>query len=233
MVSVRGYEGWRGWRVVDGGAAVAGHLVGYGRAGPCGGAAWWRGRHHRGSTAGGCRSAGAGFAPARCIWSGPTGLAASIRCWRGVRIGAPVCARHARTCMPPTPGSWSPAGVCGGRHGMPDTVGSHPAVFVTVTAPSFGAVHGARAGASAAARRCHPPGPVGHGDDRRTAGESSRGSGQPRFTVNATMVVMWWASVGGVTTTPGMCCSPGGRRSCGGALRLRCAGVARGITPPR
>ena len=36
---VRGYEGWRGWRVVDGGAAVAGHLVGYGRAGPCGGAA--------------------------------------------------------------------------------------------------------------------------------------------------------------------------------------------------
>jgi len=35
-----------------------------------------------------------------------------------------------------------------------------------------------RAGASAAARRCHPPGPVGHGDERRTAGESSRGSGQ-------------------------------------------------------
>ena len=34
--------------------------------------------------------------------------------------------------------------------------------------------------------------------------------GAPRFTINATTVVMWWASVGGVTTTPGMCCSPVG-----------------------
>lgn len=66
------------------------------------------------------------------------------------------------------------AGVRGARHGMPDTVGSHPAAFVTLTAPSFGAVHGVRAGASAAARRCHSPGPVGHGDERRTAGDSSR-----------------------------------------------------------
>ncbi|MBV8350279.1 MAG: hypothetical protein JOZ49_23040 [Mycolicibacterium sp.] len=43
-------------------------------------------------------------------------------------------------------------GVRGGRYGMPDTVGSHPAVFVTVTAPSFGAVHGAcgRLGCAAA-----------------------------------------------------------------------------------
>ena len=41
---------------------------------------------------------------------------------------------------------------------MPDTVGSHPAVFVTVTAPSFGAVHGVRAGASAAAAALPPTG---------------------------------------------------------------------------
>ena len=43
------------------------------------------------------------------------------------------------------------------------------------------------------------------------------------------MVVMWWASrcVGGVMTTPVMCCSPGGRRSCGGALRLRLRGELR------
>jgi Replication initiator protein, pSAM2 len=52
--------------------------------------------------------------------------------------------------------------------------------------------------------------------------------GASRFTINATMVVLWWASrcVGGVMTTPGMCCSPGGRRSCGGALRIA---VRRGL----
>jgi hypothetical protein len=33
---------------------------------------------------------------------------------------------------------------------MPETVGSHPAVFVTLTAPSFGAVHGGRLGCGAA-----------------------------------------------------------------------------------
>ena len=53
--------------------------------------------------------------------------------------------------------------------------------------------------------------------------------GAPRFTINATMVIMWWASrcVGGVMTTPVMCCSPGGRRSCCGALRLRLRGELR------
>jgi len=45
------------------------------------------------------------------------------------------------------------AGVVGGRHGMPNTVASHPAVFVTLTAPSFGSVHGVRAGVSGGARR--------------------------------------------------------------------------------
>ncbi|HZE14566.1 MAG TPA: replication initiator [Mycobacterium sp.] len=49
------------------------------------------------------------------------------------------------------------AGVVGGRHGMPHTVASHPAVFVTLTAPSFGPVHGVRAGASGGARRCQRP----------------------------------------------------------------------------
>src|SRR5207237_9747007 len=36
------------------------------------------------------------------------------------------------------------AGVAGGRKGVPDTVSSHPRAFVTLTAPSFGAVHGMR-----------------------------------------------------------------------------------------
>ena len=49
------------------------------------------------------------------------------------------------------------AGVSGGRHGMPESVAAHPAVFVTLTAPSFGPVHGVRAGASGGARRCHLP----------------------------------------------------------------------------
>lgn len=49
------------------------------------------------------------------------------------------------------------AGVSGGRHGMPESVAWHPAVFVTLTAPSFGPVHGVRVGASGGARRCHLP----------------------------------------------------------------------------
>ncbi len=56
------------------------------------------------------------------------------------------------------------AGVCGGRHGMPQSIASHPAVFVSLTASSFGAVHGMRAGACGGARRCHRPAPMGFGD---------------------------------------------------------------------
>lgn len=33
------------------------------------------------------------------------------------------------------------AGAAGGHHGMPTAVGDHPQVFLTLTAPSFGAVH--------------------------------------------------------------------------------------------
>ena len=36
------------------------------------------------------------------------------------------------------------AGVAGGRKGVPATVANHPLVFVTLTAPSFGPVHGVR-----------------------------------------------------------------------------------------
>ena len=55
------------------------------------------------------------------------------------------------------------AGVVGGRHGMPNTVASHPAVFVTLTAPSFGPVHGVRAGVSGGARRCQRPARIASG----------------------------------------------------------------------
>ena len=45
------------------------------------------------------------------------------------------------------------AGLRGGHHDIPVTVAAHPHVFVTLTAPSFGAVHTIRATGS-----CYPPG---------------------------------------------------------------------------
>ena len=72
------------------------------------------------------------------------------------------------------------AGVCGGRHGMPESIASHPAVFVTLTAPSFGAVHGMRAGASGGARRCHRPALIGLGDGEGHR-KTGRGSAAPVY----------------------------------------------------
>jgi hypothetical protein len=51
------------------------------------------------------------------------------------------------------------AGLHGGHHDMPTTVAEHPQVFVTLTAPSFGAVHASgddKRGTQG--RRCHDPG---------------------------------------------------------------------------
>jgi hypothetical protein len=70
------------------------------------------------------------------------------------------------------------AGVAGGK-GVPDTVTEHPAVFVTLTAPSFGPVHGQRRGGLCRPRRDRPTCPHGrplwctarHGDDDRRLGE--------------------------------------------------------------
>ena len=47
------------------------------------------------------------------------------------------------------------AGLRGGK-GVPDTVTAHPAVFVTLTAPSFGAVHTRPLGPDGKPRRCRP-----------------------------------------------------------------------------
>src|SRR5215207_1643188 len=47
------------------------------------------------------------------------------------------------------------AGLRGGK-GVPDTVARHPAVFVTLTAPSFGAVHSRPLGPDGEPRRCRP-----------------------------------------------------------------------------
>src|SRR3954468_22419364 len=47
------------------------------------------------------------------------------------------------------------AGLRGGK-GVPESVCGHPLVFVTLTAPSFGAVHSRRLGSSGEPRRCRP-----------------------------------------------------------------------------
>lgn len=52
------------------------------------------------------------------------------------------------------------AGLVGGK-GAPESVASHPTTFVTLTAPSFGPVHGRRRGAPCRARRDRPVCPHG------------------------------------------------------------------------
>jgi hypothetical protein len=52
------------------------------------------------------------------------------------------------------------AGLGGGRKGLPATVAQHPMAFVTLTAPSFGAVHSAHGG-QCRPRRDHPRCPHG------------------------------------------------------------------------
>jgi hypothetical protein len=47
------------------------------------------------------------------------------------------------------------AGLRGGN-AIPDTVAEHPALFVTLTAPSFGPVHTRRLGPDGKPRRCRP-----------------------------------------------------------------------------
>jgi hypothetical protein len=48
------------------------------------------------------------------------------------------------------------AGAAGGRKGIPDTIRSHPLVFATLTAPSFGPVHTTRADRTGGSARCRP-----------------------------------------------------------------------------
>jgi hypothetical protein len=57
------------------------------------------------------------------------------------------------------------AGLRGGHHEIPTTVAEHPQVFVTLTAPSFGAVHTTRTTGSCHARGTHR-GQCSHGSPR-------------------------------------------------------------------
>jgi Replication initiator protein, pSAM2 len=70
------------------------------------------------------------------------------------------------------------AGLVGGK-GAPESVSDHPSTFVTLTAPSFGSVHGRRQNGPCRGRRDHPVCPHGrplwctahHGEDDRRLGE--------------------------------------------------------------
>jgi hypothetical protein len=48
------------------------------------------------------------------------------------------------------------AGAAGGRKGVPESIRSHPLVFVTLTAPGFGPVHTTRADRTGGPARCRP-----------------------------------------------------------------------------
>jgi hypothetical protein len=48
------------------------------------------------------------------------------------------------------------AGAAGGRKGVPESIRSHPLVFATLTAPSFGPVHTTRADRTGGPARCRP-----------------------------------------------------------------------------
>lgn len=65
--------------------------------------------------------------------------------WSRAGTAAPACARPAPAPTPRTPSSPSAPASTGGK-AVPDGVGSHPLVFTTLTAPSFGHVHGTRDG---------------------------------------------------------------------------------------
>ena len=97
------------------------------------------------------------------------------------------------------------AGLRGGHHDVPATVADHPQVFVTLTAPSFGAVH-----TISAASGCHPRGarpPSVHTEGRCGAiahTATAMPSSDNRYAVSA-------------TTTSGTSCSPGTLQSYGGA----------------
>jgi len=82
---------------------------------------------------------------------------------------------------------------------VPATVGENPLVFATLTAPSFGNVHGHRDG-----RRCRPqargPACCDHGRPRtcqQSHGEGDPASGQPLcrdcYDYGSHVVWQWWA----------------------------------------
>ena len=97
------------------------------------------------------------------------------------------------------------AGAAGGMKGVPASVAAHPLVFVTLTAPSFGAVHTTRRGRDGVAGRCRPRSGhrkrvCAHGRPAWcgvTHDDGDRRLGQPLcpgcYDYRAHVVWQWWA----------------------------------------
>jgi hypothetical protein len=121
------------------------------RAASPGFATWWQ------------RAEGAGFCanPIHLIGTDTFGRQHQVltRCNNRRAVACPSCSDlYARD-------TWQlvHAGLHGGHHDMPTTIAEHPQVFVTLTAPSFGAVHTTRDGTHRGhGRRCHDPGHRGY-----------------------------------------------------------------------
>lgn len=74
-----------------------------------------------------------------------------VRCGNRRAVRCPSCSHEYKADM------WHlvVAGAAGGSKGVPDSVAGHPLVFVTLTAPSFGAVHSAKK-TGHGSTRCRP-----------------------------------------------------------------------------
>ncbi|MFF2273570.1 replication initiator [Agromyces sp. NPDC058136] len=85
-----------------------------------------------------------------CSSNEPDGVT-YVRCGNRRAVRCPSCSYEYKADM------WHlvVAGAAGGSKGVPNSVATHPLVFATLTAPSFGAVHAARTSSHGAAR-CRP-----------------------------------------------------------------------------
>jgi hypothetical protein len=100
-------------------------------------------------------------------------------------------------------------GLAGGK-GVPANVADHPCTFVTLTAPSFGAVHGQRRTGLCRPRRDHPSVRTGaRCGARSVTRRATRKSGNP--------------CAGSATTTSAMFRGSGTLQSCGAGSRSRCS----------
>ena len=111
------------------------------------------------------------------------------------------------------------AGAAGGMKDVPADVVTHPLMFATLTAPSFGPVHAAKKPGRGGSRRCRPRSGEA-GSCARTAG---RGGAWPSTTIPIPRSVSRYVRT--ATTMPVMWCGSGTRRSCGDGSPSSC-GVA-------
>ena len=111
------------------------------------------------------------------------------------------------------------AGLHGGHHHMPSTIAEHPQVFVTLTAPGFGAVHTTRETTPTIATVAGVTIPAAAAT--AAVGTGNRCGAAPSTAIMMRVWVNPYAKT--ATTTPGTSCSPGTPPNCGGASPSPCA----------